>query len=106
MHPARNWRPRSRPIRVRWRVWARRTGGGWLRAPRRSSSWLPASVDGTSTNRRRVEWARSEGLPEIARLLAEGKGLAAFDLAQQVGALIPNDPEFQQTWAEAVPRRW
>jgi formylglycine-generating enzyme required for sulfatase activity/dienelactone hydrolase len=52
---------------------------------------------------RRVDWARSEGLPEIARLLAEDKGLAAFDLAQKVGALIPNDPEFQQTWAEAGP---
>ena len=51
----------------------------------------------------RVEWARSEGLPEIVRLLAEGKGLAAFDLAQDVGALIPSDPEFQQVWAEAGP---
>ena len=51
----------------------------------------------------RIDWARSEGLPEIARLLAEGKGLAAFDLAQEVGALIPDDPEFQQTWAEAGP---
>ena len=51
----------------------------------------------------RVYWARSEGLPEIARLLAADKGLAAFDLAQEVGALIPNDPEFQQTWAEAGP---
>jgi eukaryotic-like serine/threonine-protein kinase len=51
----------------------------------------------------RVDWARSEGLPEIARLLTEGKGLAAFDLAQEVGALIPNDPEFQQAWAEAGP---
>jgi len=51
----------------------------------------------------RVDWARSEGLPEIARLLAEDKGLAAFDLAQEVGALIPNDPEFQQAWAEAGP---
>ncbi len=51
----------------------------------------------------RVDWARSKGLPEIARLLAEDKGLAAFDLAQEVGALIPNDPEFQQTWAEAGP---
>ena len=52
----------------------------------------------------RVDWARSEGLPEIARLLAEDKGLAAFDLAQQVGALIPDDPDFQQAWAEAGPK--
>jgi eukaryotic-like serine/threonine-protein kinase len=51
----------------------------------------------------RVDWARSEGLPGIARLLAEDKGLLAFDLAQKVGALIPNDPEFQQAWAEAGP---
>jgi formylglycine-generating enzyme required for sulfatase activity/dienelactone hydrolase/predicted Ser/Thr protein kinase len=51
----------------------------------------------------RVDWARSQGLPEIARLLADGKGLAAFDLAKEVGALIPDDPEFQQAWAEAGP---
>ena len=54
----------------------------------------------------RVDWARGEGLPEIARLLAEDKGLAAFDLAQQVAALIPDDPDFQQAWAEAGPSRW
>jgi eukaryotic-like serine/threonine-protein kinase len=51
----------------------------------------------------RIEWARRHGLPEIARLLAEDKGLRAFDLAREVGALIPNDPEFQQIWAEAGP---
>jgi formylglycine-generating enzyme required for sulfatase activity/dienelactone hydrolase len=54
--------------------------------------------------RSRVEWARREGLPQIARLLAEDKGFAAFDLAQRVGALIPNDPDFQQAWAEAGPK--
>ena len=52
----------------------------------------------------RVDWARREGLPEISRLLAEDKGLAAFDLAQQVAALIPDDPDFQQAWAEAGPK--
>ncbi len=52
----------------------------------------------------RVDWARGEGLPEISRLLAEDKGLAAFDLAQQVAALIPDDPDFQQAWAEAGPK--
>jgi len=52
---------------------------------------------------RRIDWARSKGLPEIARLLAEDKGLAAFDLAREVGALIPHDLEFQQVWAEAGP---
>jgi formylglycine-generating enzyme required for sulfatase activity/dienelactone hydrolase len=51
----------------------------------------------------RVDWARSQGLPEIVRLLAEGKGMAAFDLAKEVGALIPENPEFQQAWAEAGP---
>ena len=52
----------------------------------------------------RVDWARREGLPQIARLLAEDQGFAAFDLAQQVGALIPDDPDFQQAWAEAGPK--
>jgi eukaryotic-like serine/threonine-protein kinase len=51
----------------------------------------------------RANWARTEGLPSITRLLAQGKGLAAFDLAQKVGAYIPNDPKFQQAWAEAAP---
>jgi serine/threonine protein kinase len=51
----------------------------------------------------RIDWARSQGLPEIVRLLAEGKGMAAFDLAKEVGALIPENPEFQQAWAEAGP---
>jgi hypothetical protein len=54
--------------------------------------------------RSRVDWARSEALPEISRLLAQDKGLAAFDLAQQVAALIPDDPDFQQAWAEAGPK--
>ena len=53
---------------------------------------------------RRVDWARREGLPQIARLLAEGNGVAAFDLAQRVGALIPDDPNFRQAWAEAGPK--
>jgi eukaryotic-like serine/threonine-protein kinase len=52
----------------------------------------------------RVDWARREGLPQIARLLAEDQGFAAFDLAQRVGALIPEDPNFQQAWAEAGPK--
>jgi len=54
-------------------------------------------------NQRRVDWARGEGLAEIKRLLAENKGLAAFDLAREVGVIIPGDPEFQQAWAEAGP---
>jgi formylglycine-generating enzyme required for sulfatase activity/dienelactone hydrolase len=54
-------------------------------------------------HRSRVDWARNEGLPEITRLLAEDKGFAAFDLAQQVAAIIPNDPELQQVRAEAGP---
>ena len=52
----------------------------------------------------RVDWARGEALPEISRLLAADKGLAAFDLAQRVAALIPDDPNFQQAWAEAGPK--
>ena len=52
----------------------------------------------------RVDWARREGMPQIARLLAENQGFAAFDLAQRVGALIPDDATFQQAWAEAGPK--
>jgi formylglycine-generating enzyme required for sulfatase activity/dienelactone hydrolase len=58
----------------------------------------------TVYKRSRVDWARREGLPQIVRLLAEDKGLDAFDLAQQVAAVIPDDPNFQQAWAEAGPK--
>ena len=91
------------PMRVRWRLGARRTGDGWLVAA--AAAVVVAAVLGgwNLYKQSRVDWARREGLPEIARLLAEDKGLAAFDLAQAVGALIPDDPEFQQAWAEAGP---
>ena len=76
----------------------------WLVAGAAAAVVVAAGLGGWNLYKQsRVDWARSEGLPDIARLLAEGQGLAAFDLAQQVGAIIPTDPEFQQTWAEAGP---
>jgi eukaryotic-like serine/threonine-protein kinase len=76
----------------------------WLVAGTAAAVVVAAGLGGWKLYKQsRVDWARNEGLPEIARLLAEDKGLAAFDLAKEVGALIPNDPEFQQTWAEAGP---
>lgn len=77
----------------------------WLIAGAAAAVVVAIGLGGwTFYKQRRVDWARSEGLPEIARLLSEGQGLAAFDLAQQVGAIIPSDPEFQQAWAEAGPK--
>jgi formylglycine-generating enzyme required for sulfatase activity/dienelactone hydrolase len=76
----------------------------WLVAGLAATVIVAAGLGGWSLyTKSRVNWAQSEGLPEITRLLAEGQGLAAFDLAQEVGAIIPNDPAFQQAWAEAAP---
>jgi dienelactone hydrolase/predicted Ser/Thr protein kinase len=76
----------------------------WLLAGAAAAVVVAAGVGGWRLyTQSRVDWARSQGLPEIVRLLADGKGLAAFDLAKEVGALIPDDPEFQQAWAEAGP---
>ena len=64
---------------------------------------LGAAIGGWSLYRQsRIRWATNEGLPEIARLLAKDEGLAAFDLAQQVKRLIPDDPKFQQLWPEVT----
>jgi formylglycine-generating enzyme required for sulfatase activity/dienelactone hydrolase len=76
----------------------------WLAAAAAAAVVVAGGFAGWKLNQqRRVAWARNEGLPEIARLLAKGQGVAAFDLAREVGALIPDAPEFQQTWAEAGP---
>ena len=76
----------------------------WLVAGAAAAVVVAAGLGGWNLYKQsRIDWARNEGLPEIARLLAQDKGLAAFDLAREVGALIPDDPEFQQTWAEAGP---
>src|SRR4030095_14771908 len=64
---------------------------------------LGAAIGGWSLYRQnRIRWATNEGLPEIARLLAKDEGLAAFDLAQEVKRLIPDDPKFQQLWPEVA----
>jgi formylglycine-generating enzyme required for sulfatase activity/dienelactone hydrolase len=90
--------PESRPVAPRSAV------NRWLLAGAAAAVVVATGVGGWHFyKQRRVEWARRQALPEIVRLLAEGKGLAAFDLAQEVRALIPDDPEFQQAWAEAGP---
>ena len=98
-HPAAELASALASVRVRWRLGA--PNRRWLAAG--AAAVVVAAVLGgwKLYKQSRVDWARREGLPEIARLLAEDQGLAAFDLAQQVAALIPDDPDFQQAWAEA-----
>ena len=65
----------------------------WLVAGAAAAVVVAAGLGGWNLYKQsRVDWARSEGLPEIARLLAEDKGLAAFDLAQQVASTHPERP--------------
>jgi dienelactone hydrolase len=41
-------------------------------------------------------WAREQGIPEIARLTAEKKPLAAFLVAQKALGILPGDPQLAQ----------
>jgi serine/threonine protein kinase len=43
----------------------------------------------------RRQWAREEAVPQITKLVADPKPLAAFDLLQQAQAYLPNDPDLQ-----------
>jgi serine/threonine protein kinase/formylglycine-generating enzyme required for sulfatase activity/dienelactone hydrolase len=49
---------------------------------------------------RQHQWARGAGLAQVQRLMKEGKGLAAFDLADEIKRVIPNDPKFLAVWPE------
>ncbi|MGA7158880.1 MAG: bifunctional serine/threonine-protein kinase/formylglycine-generating enzyme family protein [Acidobacteriaceae bacterium] len=41
-------------------------------------------------------WAREEGVPQIARLVSEGKPLAAFGLLETAQHYLPDDPQIKQ----------
>ena len=47
-----------------------------------------------------ARWAREEAIPQIAQLVDQGSFTAAFDLAEQAAAVVPDDP----TLAELRPR--
>ena len=51
-----------------------------------------------SVNARRVQWAKIEALPEIARLIEQKDYRAAFSLAQRARQYIPNDPALTELW--------
>jgi formylglycine-generating enzyme required for sulfatase activity/cephalosporin-C deacetylase-like acetyl esterase len=46
----------------------------------------------------KIRWAHETAIPEIARLAEKGEGDAAFALAKQVDAAVPNDPALQRLW--------
>lgn len=46
----------------------------------------------------RVDWARMQALPEISRLVEQGKYSPAFALASQAEKYIPNDQTFAKLW--------
>jgi serine/threonine protein kinase len=77
---------------------------GWLRQKRVAIPaflilLLFASLLGWLFHRQaKVRWARQEALPEISRLIDEGKYGAAFDLARQIERYIPTDPAFLKLW--------
>ncbi len=87
----------------------RRTGfAAWIRKPQGIAAaaalvLLAASLGGWAWYKsKRMRWAQTEGLKEIARLLAADQGMAAFDLALEVRSLIPNDAQFLLLWPEVA----
>jgi serine/threonine protein kinase/dienelactone hydrolase len=44
----------------------------------------------------RKQWAREEGVPQIANLLSKEQPLAAFGLLEKVESDLPNDPEIKK----------
>jgi len=48
----------------------------------------------------KARWAREQALPEIARLAAENKTMAAYRLALEAERYIPSDPELARLWPE------
>jgi formylglycine-generating enzyme required for sulfatase activity len=51
-----------------------------------------------SVNARRVQWAKSEALPEIVKLIEQNNYRAAFSLAQKARKYMPNDPALTELW--------
>ena len=45
-----------------------------------------------------ARWAREEALPEITRLIGDDQFVAAFRLATEVSAVIPDDPILESLW--------
>jgi eukaryotic-like serine/threonine-protein kinase len=48
----------------------------------------------------RARWAKQEAIPEITRLMAQGKRFEAFDLAVEARVLAPGDPQLAKLWPE------
>ncbi len=46
----------------------------------------------------RERWARDEAIPEVTRLIEEGRLIAAFDLAEEAEAVLPGTPLLDPAW--------
>jgi eukaryotic-like serine/threonine-protein kinase len=81
-----------------------------LAAPRRPSPWRPAYsvpaaaallllIGGGTWGYRRMEnrrWAREDAIPEITRLVGEGKPLEALPVLRRAEQYLPGDPKLAQ----------
>ena len=47
----------------------------------------------------KIQWARSEALPQITKLIEQDDYLTAFSLARKVKKYIPKDPTFVELWS-------
>lgn len=56
---------------------------------------LAAALTWTLQQRGKERWAREEALPQLEALIARDEYAAAFDLASQVAAVIPGDPQLK-----------
>jgi tRNA A-37 threonylcarbamoyl transferase component Bud32/dienelactone hydrolase len=52
----------------------------------------------------RVRWAHDEAIPEIARLVQEGRYHRAFLLTREVERVVPGEPGLEDLWAQSSTR--
>jgi dienelactone hydrolase len=86
----------SSGARIPMRQWVRRPRVGIAAAV--ALLVVAALVGWTVQRRERALWARTEGLPAVNRLAAQGKFNAAFSLLQEVEKVLGQDAEVRRLW--------
>lgn len=56
---------------------------------------MAALLTWTTQQRDRERWAREEALPQLQSLIGQDDYVAAFDLAQRIARVVPNDPQLR-----------
>jgi formylglycine-generating enzyme required for sulfatase activity len=76
-------------------VLRRLLGNRWTVAGALALVALAGALTWTLQQRNKERWAREEALPRLEALIEEDDYQGAFDLATQIGQVIPNDPRLK-----------